>query len=198
MIARRRIYLLVSALAIMLTLTACGVGTTGAPAPTEQALAITATAPLDGVPPTQPTMGNEDSSVSTTTTTAHPTSTPGTEPSQDSRVRDQASLIDALRASGATVEIQGSVEQPFLSVSGTEVRVNTAAVQVFEYADEPAAQTDAAQAADILAGKGTTMIDWVAAPHFYRAGRVLILYVGDDSATLALLRNVVGAPFAEQ
>ena len=51
---------------------------------------------------------------------------------------------------------------------------------------------------DVLAGRGTTMITWVASPHVYRAGCVIVLYIGDDAATLKLLQETLGAPVAEQ
>jgi hypothetical protein len=128
---------------------------------------------------------------------AEPTSTGSTPQASGGPVRDQASLIDALRATGATVTIGDAIEQPFVQMAGTQVSVNGADVQVFEYADEAAARADAAAIADTLAGKGTTMVSWVASPHAYQAGRVIVLYVGDDTNTLQLLQGALGAPFAE-
>jgi hypothetical protein len=40
------------------------------------------------------------------------------------------------------------------------------------------------------------MVTWVAAPHFYQAGRILVLYVGDDPAILELLEGALGPQFA--
>ena len=84
-----------------------------------------------------------------------------------------------------------------MQVSGTQVSVNGADVQVFACVDEAAAQADTAGIADTLAGKGTRMVSWVALPHAYQAGRVIVLYVGDDTSTLQLLQATLGAPFAE-
>jgi hypothetical protein len=106
-------------------------------------------------------------------------------------------LINALRDAGATVDRLGTATQTGLSVTGNTLRVNRATVQVFEYPDEPSAERDMTRMADILAGRGTMIIDWVASPHFYRAGRVIVLYVGDDRATLDLLEAGLGAPFAQ-
>ena len=41
-----------------------------------------------------------------------------------------------------------------------------------------------------------SQVDWVAKPHFYRSGTLIILYVGDDAATRQLLSAVVGPAFA--
>ena len=50
----------------------------------------------------------------------------------------------------------------------------------------------------IGASEGTTVshVDWMATPHFYRRGSLIVLYVGDDVATLQLLRDVAGPQFA--
>ena len=112
-------------------------------------------------------------------------------------VTDQASLVKALQAAGATVTLNGAIEQPFLHGAGTQVTVDGQDVQVFEYPTGAAAQTDAAKLADVLAGKGTTMVNWVATPHAYQAGRLVALYIGDDAVMLQRLRQVLGPPVAE-
>ncbi len=43
---------------------------------------------------------------------------------------------------------------------------------------------------------GTTMMTWVATPHFYKAGKLIGLYVGDDSNVLGILEEVLGPQFA--
>lgn len=50
-------------------------------------------------------------------------------------VTDYASLVENLRAAGATVEPVGSIIQPFLSVKGNTISVNGENIQVFEYAE---------------------------------------------------------------
>jgi hypothetical protein len=43
---------------------------------------------------------------------------------------------------------------------------------------------------------GTSMISWIDTPHFYKAGNILVLYVGSDEAILGLLEKVLGPQFA--
>ncbi len=43
---------------------------------------------------------------------------------------------------------------------------------------------------------GTTMVTWVAAPHFYKSGRLIVLCVGDDAGVIAALEAALGAQFA--
>src|SRR6266545_2056740 len=127
----------------LLTLVGCGVAGTGGQA----------NPPTDRAPTAQPTQ-------IATSGASEPTSV-ATPASHGGPVTDQVSLIDALRKAGATVTPDDTVEQPFLSAAGTQLRVNGADVQVFEYADDAAAQADAAKLTDALAGRGTVMITWV-------------------------------------
>ena len=43
---------------------------------------------------------------------------------------------------------------------------------------------------------GSTVVEWVATPHFYSAGTLLVLYVGDERRTLDALQRLLGPPFA--
>ena len=42
----------------------------------------------------------------------------------------------------------------------------------------------------------TTMISWIAPPHFYQVGRLIVFYIGSDQPTLDLLTAVLGPQFA--
>lgn len=117
-------------------------------------------------------------------------------------VQDQVSLIDALRST-LTVDISGTVAQPFLHPqSGTTVRLSgsslaaPADVQLFEYGSAAAANADAHQIRADGSGTATTIVDWVAPPHFFLKGRVLVIYVGSDPAVVRLLGSLLGPQFA--
>lgn len=43
---------------------------------------------------------------------------------------------------------------------------------------------------------GSTVVEWVATQHFYSAGTLLVLYVGDEQRTLDALERLLGPPFA--
>ena len=111
-------------------------------------------------------------------------------------VEDYVSLVDTLRAAGATVEPADTVEQAFFSVTGQIIKVNGADAQVFEYESAEAMEADTSQVALDGGSIGTSMVMWVEAPHFFKLGRVLVLYVGDDAAVLGLLKSALGEQFA--
>jgi hypothetical protein len=119
-----------------------------------------------------------------------------TEPTEAPIVEDQASLITALEASGATLETGEPVTQAFFSPEGNIIKVNGADVQVFEYESTEAMENEASQVAPDGGSIGTTMVTWIDTPHFYKAGRIIVLYVGSDATVLDLLENALGAQFA--
>ena len=43
---------------------------------------------------------------------------------------------------------------------------------------------------------GNTMVSWVATPHFYRSGKIIVLYVGENQALTSTLQEVLGSQFA--
>jgi len=111
-------------------------------------------------------------------------------------VEDQASLLSALKAAGAIVEVGDSINQDFFSVEGQTVKVNGADLQVFEYENAQAMEKDASQVAPDGGSIGTSIVTWIDTPHFYKAGRIIVLYLGNDQTILGLLNNVIGAQFA--
>lgn len=112
-------------------------------------------------------------------------------------IEGQVEFIDALRGRGYGVEILGDVEQPFLEGEGTRVRLSGVEVdsaqelQLFDYPSADAAASDANSLGPGGAPAGVH-VNWLAPPHFFRAGRLLALYVGSDPATLSLLRDLLG------
>ena len=111
-------------------------------------------------------------------------------------VEDLEGLVEALQAEGAQVEMGDSIQQPFLSVPGQIVQVNGADVQVFEYASAEDMGLEASQITEDGSPIGTSTITWIAPPHFYRSGLLLVLYVGEDQAVIDLLESVAGPQFA--
>jgi len=111
-------------------------------------------------------------------------------------VQDMASLVSALQASGATVEIGDPLTQDFFSPEGRTVKVNGADLQVFEYENAEAMEKDASQVASDGGSIGTSMVDWIDTPHFYKAGRMIVLYVGSDQTVSDLLNKALGPQFA--
>jgi len=150
----------------------------------------------------------------------------GVLPSTDAPDYDYRSLIDDLRSAGATVEEHSgpTVEQsPDKRASilskvallgwGRRVSVNGETIQVYEYPDVLAADTEAGFVSpngyniSVPLGDGRyggPHYEWVGAPHFYKKDRVIVLYVeegggffiGDDPPLVEVLQRALGPPFA--
>jgi hypothetical protein len=97
-----------------------------------------------------------------------------------------------------TVEAGEPVQQPFFTVPGQILRVNGQDVQVFVYGTPQAMETDAAQVSADGSSIGGSMPGWIDAPHFYKAGPMLVLYVGQDQKIMDILSGFFGAQFAGQ
>lgn len=118
---------------------------------------------------------------------------------------DSASVVRSLRAAGAAVTEQPPSEgSSFLHGSAHHLLVNGQDVWVYEYAAPALVELDVGS----VSADGSTFknnfgpfgaavtVDYIAPPHYYKTGRVIALYVGRDIATLRLLRQVFGPPFA--
>jgi hypothetical protein len=117
--------------------------------------------------------------------------------SESPAVQDKASLISALQSAGATAELGDSISQDFFSVEGQFITINgTEGIQVFEYENAEAMESEASEVAPDGGSIGTSMVNWVDAPHFYKSGRIIVLYIGNNETVLALLEKIMGKQIA--
>ena len=112
-------------------------------------------------------------------------------------VMDLTGLLDGLRSAGATAEVVDTITQAFFSPEGVFITINGEEdIQVFEYENTEAMESEAAQVTPDGSSVGTSTMMWVDAPHFFKSGRILVLYIGSNSAILDLLDTVLGPQFA--
>jgi hypothetical protein len=111
-------------------------------------------------------------------------------------VTDYPSLIKSLRALGAGATAAGGVDQPFFSIPGRMIKVHGEDVQVFQYANAAAVDAEAAPISGDGMAVGTRKIHWIGSPHFFKMGRLLVLYVGDNDKVLGSLEALLGQQFA--
>lgn len=109
---------------------------------------------------------------------------------------DYASFVESLRAARASVKAEGSVEQPFFSVTGKVISLYGEPVQIFEYRNSARADRDAARVSADGRTVGTTKPHWLGPPHFFKKDRLIVLYLGDDAKVLRALESRLGRQFA--
>lgn len=115
---------------------------------------------------------------------------------------DLATFVDALEERDVRVETTEPIEQPFfnaeqvtrLVISGGPLS-GPAELQVYEYADPATLESDARQVTPD-GNLNTVMITWIADPHFFCTGQLIVIYLGDDGAAVGLLTELFGPQFA--
>ncbi len=112
------------------------------------------------------------------------------------RTADLSAFVRALRARGLTVESAGEVSQPFFKPGGHAYTVAGENVQVFRYPSASAAEAEAKQVNAEGTSAGTNAMMWVGPPHFFRKGRLVVIYVGENAGVLEALTSVLGPQFA--
>ena len=105
-------------------------------------------------------------------------------------------LVNALKRRGEKIVRKGKVEQPFFSVQGRIITVGDQDVQVFEYRTVSAAARDAGKLSPKGSSVGISVPRWIAPPHFFKSGRLIVLYVGDNAHVVEALTDVLGPQFA--
>lgn len=111
-------------------------------------------------------------------------------------VRDHVSLVDTLRAQGLTVEPTGPISQPFFSMPGQTLRVNGQDIQVFEFEDSSSTESQAKEISSDGMSIGNTVVQWIAPPHFFLSGKIIVLYLGTDAELLKKLEIALGKQIA--
>ena len=123
----------------------------------------------------------------------------GASPVAPGELSSISALTAALHQQGATVvrgEMLPRESNPFFSTNAQVVVVNSGHVNVFEYPTVGAAESDAAKVSPNGSVVGNVAITWVGPPHFYKSGRLIVIYAGRDDAVLRPLEAVLGQPFA--
>ena len=111
-------------------------------------------------------------------------------------VRDHVSLVDTLRTQGLTVEPTGPISQPFFPIPGQTLKVNSEDIQVFEFQDSSAMESEAKEISTDGMSVGNTVVQWISPPHFFATGKIIVLYLGTDAELLKNLETALGKQIA--
>ena len=103
-----------------------------------------------------------------------------------------ADVIDALSGVGATVEQGGRVPAMPFSVPGQLFDVDAFEIAVREYADAAARAEEEETIAMGGWSVNNTPVEWIASPHYWSRGRVIVLYLGDNPTAIDLLNSTLG------
>lgn len=105
-------------------------------------------------------------------------------------------LVAGLMADGYNTENLGSISQPFFEPLGQRIGLDGQEIQVFEFETE----ADAASSSEAISpdggSVGTSMVTWISTPHFYRSGKLIVIYVGVDEDVIKALEGILGDQIA--
>ena len=114
-------------------------------------------------------------------------------------VTDYDSLMERLDAEGLGVAREGQRRteflRRFLGVPGRAVTIEGEPIAAYQFPTERALSVMRSTIGPRGDTVGSAIISWDA-PRFYSAGRLLVVYFGDDAGTLDILRGVLGPKFA--
>ena len=120
--------------------------------------------------------------------------TAGTQPGSVSA----RTLLSALHASGLEPRQVDRITPAFFTVPATVYQIRDGVLQVYEFPNEERAAREAETVSADGSSVGTSKVLWMAPPHFFRAGALLVLYLGSDEQVLDILRAKIGSQFAGQ
>ena len=103
-----------------------------------------------------------------------------------------------LTARGAAAKVGSPFLADPIGGQGMTVCVGAETLQTYAFIDHEAAlaastKIDRADPTRVDGG----IVDWVGQPRFWLRDRIIVLYLGDDAATDAVVRGVLGQPFVE-
>lgn len=112
----------------------------------------------------------------------------------------QRDVVEALRAGGFAPEKQRSTPSLLGVRSTVYVLSGGDELHVLPFASEARAES-AARKVDsggysVSEDGRATQIEWIAPPHWFRAGRQVVIYLGTSARMLEALRAVAGPQFA--
>lgn len=105
-------------------------------------------------------------------------------------------IIGNLTSKGFSVKFSGIIEQVFISVKGRGFMVGNDSIQIFEFENAAFADAFSATVSSDGARVGETFVTWIAQPHFYRSGNVVVIYLGNDAGVAEALEGILGKQFA--
>lgn len=104
-------------------------------------------------------------------------------------------FVSALGDYGLRVEALDAVRQPFLSIMGAHLRLTGVnylkhGLGVYVYPDEATRIEDSSWLGDDLY-QSLPLIEWIATPHLYARGNLLVFLVSDDGGLVAAVAEAV-------
>ena len=112
-----------------------------------------------------------------------------------------SAFVQKLQQKGISTTTTKAFNADLFSGTAHGLMIQNEHVSVFEYATNTALQAEASNISSDGStihnqNGGTAAVDWIAPPHFYKAGLILVLYIGKSQHITSLLQSILGPQFA--
>ncbi|QGU96239.1 hypothetical protein GOM49_15070 [Clostridium bovifaecis] len=98
---------------------------------------------------------------------------------------------EELSTRGYQYAVDTSAKRDVLSVAPTIININDENIRVHEYKIRPLLWWDCSKISKDGFEIGRTSVHWVAEPHFYQKGNLIVQYIGEDRKTIAMLGEIL-------
>lgn len=110
-------------------------------------------------------------------------------------------LVKKLESLGYTIEVENVEENIMLTGRQKRLILNKSeSISVYLYQNSDKMEKDASYVSDdgfsYNNGKKGVCVEWVTAPHFFKLGNMIILYVGENPEIIHALEELAGPQFA--
>jgi hypothetical protein len=112
---------------------------------------------------------------------------------------DIASLTESLEVAGFAVQAPsqlGPVDAGLFEAEGALVVASKEKLLAFEFSDAATAGEAALRVSPDGSGIGHKYVNWSAVPHYFRSGRLIVIYDGTQKPVLNALAAAMGPVFA--
>jgi hypothetical protein len=112
-----------------------------------------------------------------------------------------SAFMQKIQQKGISTTITKAFNADLFSGTAHGLMIQNEQISVFEYETNDAMQAEASNISSDGStihnqNGGATAVDWIAPPHFYKAGHILVLYVGKNQYITSLLQSILGPQFA--
>ncbi|MGG7077239.1 hypothetical protein [Clostridium sardiniense] len=91
-----------------------------------------------------------------------------------------------------------NAEDDFLSGDKKILKIDKEQIDIYVYKNNKAMEKDASCIGNVSEynnGKESVKVDWVATPHFFKHGNIIVIYVGENIEIISSLTEIFGREF---
>jgi hypothetical protein len=108
-------------------------------------------------------------------------------------------LVNEMKHKGYEVEVVNA-SMDFLSGSRKRIKTGDEVIDVYQYVNNFFMERDAKGITPEGSGYDGLLrkvrVSWVGPPHFYKKGKIIVQYIGDNKKITSDLKDILGEPFA--